>query len=266
MSRPNWRIDEDYSFTETLTLEGWAWEFLRRNPGYRKDYENLCYLLEIIEQDYGPLDGLSYRRQADVVPGAFIFVPERLVGESLDEWNLRCSLEGTPREFWSLSVWCAKQWGIRGKMPDPFAEETIKPKFIATPCHPKLVSLEECQNYFHDEYEPNYPLVLVAFDLSLDLKKQSVEIRKSLSSIKKDLKKKYKSMFLSSTHQIGKFLQYLRALDADLENVKPKEMGGVIVFDEIGYEKAETENAEYALEKGKLYRDSMYIDIPSKEI
>ncbi len=39
MSKRNWRKDTDYEFTKDLDLNGWAWEFLRRNPEYRNDWE-----------------------------------------------------------------------------------------------------------------------------------------------------------------------------------------------------------------------------------
>jgi hypothetical protein len=37
---PNWKIEQDYAFTAALDETGWAWEFLRRNPGYCKDYQH----------------------------------------------------------------------------------------------------------------------------------------------------------------------------------------------------------------------------------
>jgi hypothetical protein len=39
MPKRNWRRDTDYEFTKDLDLNGWAWEFLRRNPEYRNDWE-----------------------------------------------------------------------------------------------------------------------------------------------------------------------------------------------------------------------------------
>src|SRR5580658_4569286 len=33
--RPDWRDPNSYAYTQHLTGEGWAWEFLRRNPTYR---------------------------------------------------------------------------------------------------------------------------------------------------------------------------------------------------------------------------------------
>jgi hypothetical protein len=35
---PNWRNPHDYDFTQTLTAAQWAWEFLRRNPEYQREW------------------------------------------------------------------------------------------------------------------------------------------------------------------------------------------------------------------------------------
>lgn len=39
--RPDWRDPATYAYTQNLTREGWAWEFLRRNPKYRADYSRI---------------------------------------------------------------------------------------------------------------------------------------------------------------------------------------------------------------------------------
>jgi hypothetical protein len=36
--RPNWRDASSYAYTQALSSEGWAWEFLRRNPEYHAAY------------------------------------------------------------------------------------------------------------------------------------------------------------------------------------------------------------------------------------
>lgn len=33
---PNWRDSASYEYTLSLSKLGWAWEFLRRNPNFRK--------------------------------------------------------------------------------------------------------------------------------------------------------------------------------------------------------------------------------------
>ena len=37
---PDWTNPDDYAFLDNATPEVWAWEFLRRNPEYKKDWEN----------------------------------------------------------------------------------------------------------------------------------------------------------------------------------------------------------------------------------
>ncbi len=41
MPELDWTKPEDYAYTRSLTRHQWAWEFLRRNPEYRKDWNSL---------------------------------------------------------------------------------------------------------------------------------------------------------------------------------------------------------------------------------
>lgn len=40
MPTPDWRSAADYEYVSGLTLAGLAWEFLRRNPDYRRDFQH----------------------------------------------------------------------------------------------------------------------------------------------------------------------------------------------------------------------------------
>lgn len=37
----NWRNADDYQYTDALNGTGWAWEYLRRNSAYRRDWQSL---------------------------------------------------------------------------------------------------------------------------------------------------------------------------------------------------------------------------------
>lgn len=39
MSTPEWRDESAYEYLNELSVEGLAWEFLRRNADYRREYE-----------------------------------------------------------------------------------------------------------------------------------------------------------------------------------------------------------------------------------
>jgi hypothetical protein len=37
---PDWEVEGEFDYADTLSLPEWGWEFLRRNPDYRKSWEN----------------------------------------------------------------------------------------------------------------------------------------------------------------------------------------------------------------------------------
>ena len=49
----DWRRTEDYQFTQEIKLDLWAWEFLRRNPEYIKDWHWFDQTWQALEKDYG---------------------------------------------------------------------------------------------------------------------------------------------------------------------------------------------------------------------
>ncbi|MFC1896810.1 transcriptional regulator domain-containing protein [Thermodesulfobacteriota bacterium] len=42
MGKPEWRNPKDYAWVVNLTPSQLAWEFLRRNPDYLKEYDRHC--------------------------------------------------------------------------------------------------------------------------------------------------------------------------------------------------------------------------------
>lgn len=51
----------DYAYTQTLTKEQWAWEFLRRNPAYQQDYHWFISQWQTLEKDYGCSPDMDYQ-------------------------------------------------------------------------------------------------------------------------------------------------------------------------------------------------------------
>ena len=48
--------------TATLTRDQWAWEFLRRNPDYRRDYQAFITIWRDLEADYGAPPNRDFSR------------------------------------------------------------------------------------------------------------------------------------------------------------------------------------------------------------
>jgi len=62
MKLRDWRNPDDYAFTNDLSSELWAWQFLRRNPGYRKDYDWFVTAWRALEADYGVAPNRDFPR------------------------------------------------------------------------------------------------------------------------------------------------------------------------------------------------------------
>ena len=51
-----------YSYCASLTRDQWAWEFLRRNPDYRRDYQAFIAIWRALEADYGAPPNRDFSR------------------------------------------------------------------------------------------------------------------------------------------------------------------------------------------------------------
>ncbi|MGQ3141146.1 transcriptional regulator domain-containing protein [Rhizobium oryzihabitans] len=63
----SWRSDAAYDYIDKLTPGDLAWEFLRRNPDYRKSYRELVAigrLTEDVAREFAEQWGLRFRRRS----------------------------------------------------------------------------------------------------------------------------------------------------------------------------------------------------------
>ena len=91
---PDWRHAEDYAFTADLTRHQWAWEFLRRNPDYRREWAAFAATWRDLEAAYGspPNRGFPAWRQD---PRAWVRASECPEGEcrvDQDKVLIECAL------------------------------------------------------------------------------------------------------------------------------------------------------------------------------
>lgn len=106
----DWRQDSDYAFCEQLDLAGWAWQFLRREPGYRADYDEFITIWRQLEAAYGApprrdffkwkQDSRAWRSEATIAGCGTEICP----GEN-DQVLIEC--------------WMGAKWGFRKFPPDP---------------------------------------------------------------------------------------------------------------------------------------------------
>lgn len=119
----NWLNKGEYNFGKRMSLQRWAWEFLRRNPLYQTDYAGLRATID--DAVAKGVDEEEYKR---------VYNPPRLEGETEDEWFIRsngvCS---------SSPIGCsyAEKWKLNGNfLPDPFkeySEQWYLVRFVSSP-------------------------------------------------------------------------------------------------------------------------------------
>lgn len=82
MYLPDWRQPQNYSYIESLSVEQWAWEVLRRNRGYQQDWQWFWATWRSLEARYGKPPERDFQRwKRD--PDAY-----RIVDEACGEWRL----------------------------------------------------------------------------------------------------------------------------------------------------------------------------------
>ncbi len=62
MTMLHWQHADEYRFTATLSREQWAWEFLRRNPDYRREWQAFRETWQALEADYGKAPNRDFQR------------------------------------------------------------------------------------------------------------------------------------------------------------------------------------------------------------
>jgi len=55
-------MTDRYTYCTTLTRDQWAWEFLRRNPAYRADYQQFIAIWRELEAGYGAPPNRDFQR------------------------------------------------------------------------------------------------------------------------------------------------------------------------------------------------------------
>lgn len=199
---PDWRKADDYRFPPGFPDHRWAWEFLRRNPEYRRDWN--AALSRFLDQS-GEFEVSSDPREFLRQGGSLV-----LTGEM---WR-----DDPEDPGFYLPVDEQEKWGLRGGMLNP---ETNDPGQLS-------FDLSFGTVHFMRKGEkltargPAYPMVV--FDLHLPLKPQLDSIVGPMERARKFLNIKTHR----AKHHRRLWPRYLRMLDADLDQRTPKQIADAL--------------------------------------
>jgi hypothetical protein len=245
-SMPDWRNPADYAFTEQLQPAQWAWEFLRRNPDYRRDFNWFSRTWAALEADYGrppERDFARWKRDPRAYRGA--------AAECSDEAGACASEDG---EQLLIECWMGNTWGFYKfplhpdyDMPRP-GEELV---WREAPDTTLLVGAD------NDEYLGQVPWKLaLGFDLSRTLKDQFEEAKRFLVVMQRRLRQQGELEPATIAGCRGRWTLCLRALDGESQGIREDDLA-------IALTGGNTQSMQQLLEEAYRLREGGYRHIPS---
>ena len=185
-----------YAPCATLTRDQWAWEFLRRNPDYQRDYRTFITIWRALEADYGAPPNRDFSRwKRD--PRAYGPLPGD--AELAAPTGELCTVDD---DRVLLECWMGAKWGFHKFPLDP-ARITPPPDELSWRPPPQQDT----------PAEPPYRLDL-AFDLSLPLPPQLEAAKFRLISRAAELRRQGHAAPKTVVNQRARWTRMLRLLDA----------------------------------------------------
>lgn len=188
---------DPYAYCESLTRDQWAWEFLRRNPEYQRDYRRFMEIWRALEADYGVPPQRDFQRwKRD--PRAYGPLPGD--GELAAPTGELCVVED---ERVLLECWMGAKWGFYKFPLDPARTAPGPDELAWRPPPPATPRAED------DPLRVDF-----AFDLALPLPPQLEAARIRLASRAAQLRRTGAVAPMTVANQSPRWRAMLRLLDA----------------------------------------------------
>ncbi|HEY9199889.1 MAG TPA: DUF6499 domain-containing protein, partial [Gammaproteobacteria bacterium] len=201
----DWRCAADYAYTQSLSAAQWAWEFLRRNPDYQRDYRQFIAVWRALEDAYGaPPDRDFPAWKAD--PRAYVGADDA-AGEGCrvdqDKVLIECAL--------------GAKWGFHKFPKDP---AIAAPDLDEAPAwRTESVELPLIGRQDTDYLGADAARVALGFDLSLPLGEQIERAKLKLGALKAARRRAGTLIPRSIATLRARWTVYLRLLDAQAAGV-----------------------------------------------
>ena len=114
---PDWQNPDAYRFTESLSREQWAWEFLRRNPEYQKEWQCFWAIWQALEAEYGAPPHRDFQRWK-LDPRAYVIGTD--AGECFASDS--CKVDG---DKVLIECWLGAKWGFYKFPLDPATDRPV---------------------------------------------------------------------------------------------------------------------------------------------
>jgi len=211
MHLPDWRQPQNYSYTESLSVEQWAWEFLRRNRGYQQDWQWFWATWQSLEARYGKPPERDFQRwERD--PDAY-----RMVDDASGE----CRVD---QDKVLIECWMGAKWGFYKFPLDPATQQpVIGEQLTWREVNESAQLVEDADSPYLDGQAGH---VVLGFELDLPLRRQLELAKRFLQARQARLRREGKITMRLVSSQKDRWCVMLRLLDGlqageDLQAVYP---------------------------------------------
>lgn len=196
----------DYSYTTTHDKEQWAWEFLRRNPEYQRDYNDFIHRWHDLEDSYGKADEHDEdAREAWRID----------IRSLANEWDNKLTLleelpggatDNNTQEPIPIEQWMSQKWGLDCFPLDP--HDRSPELFAQVKWHEQKIDLDEIRF----DARTTDPIAQVNFDLRYSLQDQLDAAHKDLITLTAQLQRLGKVKLVAADHYAD-WLEQIKYLD-----------------------------------------------------
>lgn len=238
---PDWKKTEDYRFSESLGREQWAWEFLRRNPDYRREWREFRDTWAALEADYGKAPHRDFQRWK-LDPRAYVLEGDE--GVCADSES--CKVDGD-----KILIEChlGARWGFYKFPLDPATDVPEIGKDLLW----RDVAREVVQVAQGDEtwLGSEQSKIALGFDLALPLKEQLEVAKRYLIAVQHWMRREEGITMRTIVSLQERLTLCLRLLDALEQGATQSEMARTL-FPAAGENVVEEELAELEREAREL--------------
>ncbi len=232
----DWKDPRGYAFTEPLDGARWAWEFLRRNPGYQAEWRAFIDVWQALEARYGRpphRDFCAWRLD----PRAWVPAADCAAGDCRidhDKVLIECAL--------------GARWGFYKFPPDPADDDPVGgDRLVWRELEQRILVLGSGDT----DWLGNDPaLIALGFDLSLPLRDQLERAKCRLQMLQRERQRSGEVRPVSVRAQGTDLGIMLRLLDAEAARA-----------DEPGYA-AIAVDWPARLQRARALRDGGYRELP----
>lgn len=187
----DWKNEKDYAYCNDLDANGWAFEFLRRNSKYQKDWVKFCEIRDQLIKRHGSAGKENKSCYKDDL--AWFYFPPKTKSQTLQDWQNKNFLS-EPRRIW-FEDFFAQKWDLKGAFLDSDQRPEPAPTFIKSKGYPLFPDYEDLGKYYYeldDPFSPYFQIkgkAVIIFDLENPLDPQLKKAKAVMSKRAQDEEK-----------------------------------------------------------------------------